>query len=708
MEKKKRRRSIRNLRRQSINTFNNNEGGLNDTSVIDDSILLNGGGLTDSGNVFGTVWMDTQEESLKEQRKKRRSSILLQKPLLKLDTSSLELEMMRADITTEKSPTVLTVSPDLMKFTDNKQQSPLITPDQSFNNNLNMAFVDDFTTPVLRQLNTSTKKVYPVTPDVDEDILADSPFSVFSLYATPVTSQEILCTGSAKNLTPSSSWTLNENVSPNCIITSNPNTPYLETSDALTKTTESIDNYMNLINNEPTDITLNNSYENNSYEEHNNLSVNKLISKINPDNFNNSPSNVTNPSPLSYQLDVLNTDTPTSDPVLTPITEDKCYNLSFTSSNQAIDETNYHIEQDSSKETEENTGSRKTISPSSISESLDNIASGAMGLFNTLVRKISIRRGKSQKKTVKRLKADKNLEGNLSKTTVIGNNEQAEKNPVDAVQEVETDSNDFSSTAPLNHGGETFDTKLTMEVDEKLDNSTNVFNNCKEISPVILTDSETYPSQNVDMIDCELDNFNMTSLAESIDSQKENEMKTKRRSRRKSAEYYISSESNNIANEETESSDNIAEESNVRKSKRTRRKSLDIYQAGQMYEEEEPPQKFFISRFVKYTRPKKPVQENLEDLYMNKNYKAPLEKTWETIYESPGKSKQPSQLISKKRFRRVVDFDGFVPTKYKRRLQKASNNGWDVTGKKNNTLTDDFVQNKLSELYNYLDSSFET
>ncbi|XP_050409855.2 homeobox protein 4 [Patella vulgata] len=701
MEKKKRRRSIRNLRRQSINSFNN-EGGLNDTSVIDDSTLFNGSGLTDSGNIFGTVWMDTQEESLKEQRKKRRSSILLQKPLLKLDTSSLELETMRADITTEKSPTILTVSPDLMKFTDNKQQSPLITPDQSFNNNLNMAFVGDFTTPVLCQLNTSTKKVYPVTPDVDEDILADSPYSVFSPYATPVTSQKILCT--AENLTPSSSWTINENVSPNCFITSNPNTPYLETSDALTKTTESIDNYMNLTNDEPADITLNNSYENNSYEEHNNLSVNKLISKINPDNFNNSPSNATNPSHLSYQLDKLNTETPTSDPVLTPINEDKCHNLSL-SSNQAIDETNYQIEQDSSKETEENTESKKLISPSSISESLDNIASGAMGLFNTLVRKISIRRGKSQKKTLKRLKADKNLEG---KTTDIGNNEQAEKNPVNVEQKVETNSNDFSCTAPVNHGGETFDTKQTMEVDEKHDNSTNVFNNCVAISPVILPDSDTYPSQNVDMIDCELDNFNMTSLAESIDSQKENEMKNKRRSRRQTAEYYISAESGNSANEETGSSDNTAEESNVRKSKRTRRKSLDIYQAGQIYEEEEPPQKFFISRFVKYNRPKKPVTENLEDLYMNKNYKAPLEKTWETIYESPGKSKQPCQLISKKRFRRVVDFDGFVPTKYKRRLQKASNNGWDVTGKKNNTLTDDFVQNKLSELYNYLDSSFET
>lgn len=85
------------------------------------------------------------------------------------------------------------------------------------------------------------------------------------------------------------------------------------------------------------------------------------------------------------------------------------------------------------------------------------------------------------------------------------------------------------------------------------------------------------------------------------------------------------------------------------------------------------------------------ISAELETLYRNKNYQKPQEKLWETIFESPARGK----ATSKKRLRRFLQFD-ITAAKLKRRLKKATENGWD--SKTQNTLSDKDVNRKLKEL----------
>ncbi|XP_041350205.1 uncharacterized protein LOC121369303 [Gigantopelta aegis] len=86
--------------------------------------------------------------------------------------------------------------------------------------------------------------------------------------------------------------------------------------------------------------------------------------------------------------------------------------------------------------------------------------------------------------------------------------------------------------------------------------------------------------------------------------------------------------------------------------------------------------------------------ENLEDLYRNKNFKMPDKKTWETIFEVP----HDGTLVSKKKQNRILLFENVPPAKKKRRQQKAAKLGWDVTGRKRVKMSDDYVRDFISAI----------
>ncbi|KAK3084078.1 hypothetical protein FSP39_007782 [Pinctada imbricata] len=93
--------------------------------------------------------------------------------------------------------------------------------------------------------------------------------------------------------------------------------------------------------------------------------------------------------------------------------------------------------------------------------------------------------------------------------------------------------------------------------------------------------------------------------------------------------------------------------------------------------------------------------QDIENLYLNKNYQAPAEKKWETIFESPNINK--SNLLGKRKMKRSLEFDinlvyHVPPLKQKKRVQKAMKNGWNPKRKKYQTLADDFVVEKISEM----------
>ncbi|ESO97864.1 hypothetical protein LOTGIDRAFT_228402 [Lottia gigantea] len=610
MERKKRRRSIRNLRRQSISSF----GDDNDATLANDTLMMS---LNDQGEVddiFGTVWVESNEESLKEKRKKRRSSVLFQKPLLKIDSCS-PVEIMRHEIPVN-SPVYPSISPELIKF-DGKSSPLLVTPSNSFTsvNNLDMAFVGELTTPIIAELNTSAKKVYPVTPDVDFDIL-DSPLQdVYTPSLTPIT------------------------------------------SGSLTATTPDLDTEVNSQYTETTPV--------------------------------NSSATETN----------LNDDT-TVDPMLdTPKN-----GLDESPDPRAILEDN--------SENKENEDQRNgfNISPTLV-ESLDSLASGAMGLFNSIVRRISkgtTGKPKTPKKPKKETISEKTYSDSYIEGFLIDTKARIEEKKCEELflgrDNLEYSVNEEKKLEEILEGDEILDENMEvieeelnqgvieteeepLPLDDELNCNTLLL---KQLEDVPL---DTAPSENVDKLIADTaidDNFSMKSLVESIDNNTVTNV-TKRRSKRKSADF--SSELNASLDESCTTTD----ESGLRKSRRNRRKSLEIYQAGVAHENEHPEWYLPSERF----RPQE--DENLEELYLNKNYMAPLEKTWETIYESPNKSKQ---FVSKKKLRRVIDFQGFQPTKFKRRLQKAHKNGW--TNICSRELSDDFVQCKLSHLYSYLDNSTDS
>ena len=89
------------------------------------------------------------------------------------------------------------------------------------------------------------------------------------------------------------------------------------------------------------------------------------------------------------------------------------------------------------------------------------------------------------------------------------------------------------------------------------------------------------------------------------------------------------------------------------------------------------------------------ISPQLENLYRNKNYKKPADKSWETIFECPFKGR----MTSKQKLRRYLSFEDTIPmSKLKRRWKKATLNGWDAGGKIPKQMSDHEVKQKLQKL----------
>ena len=156
----------------------------------------------------------------------------------------------------------------------------------------------------------------------------------------------------------------------------------------------------------------------------------------------------------------------------------------------------------------------------------------------------------------------------------------------------------------------------------------------------------------------------------------------------------------------------------VRRNTRLKRRSIEIYQAGKFYQDDDESESFVnspnsldendspriaddfsnITGKTKPARKRKLKEENIEDIYKNKNFKPPVERVWETIYEYPDKLKNPDQMLSKKRFKRSIAFESLLPAKLKKRSKKAADLGWDAKRRRKQELPDEIVIEKLSEL----------
>ena len=99
---------------------------------------------------------------------------------------------------------------------------------------------------------------------------------------------------------------------------------------------------------------------------------------------------------------------------------------------------------------------------------------------------------------------------------------------------------------------------------------------------------------------------------------------------------------------------------------------------------------------------KKDDDVDVEKIYKNKNFVKPEQhKPWQTIFESPDKS---GETLGKKRMQRFINFAMPSQMKLRRRLQKATKNGWNPSLKKRTVLNDQEVQDKLTSLWLDLDS----
>ena len=89
------------------------------------------------------------------------------------------------------------------------------------------------------------------------------------------------------------------------------------------------------------------------------------------------------------------------------------------------------------------------------------------------------------------------------------------------------------------------------------------------------------------------------------------------------------------------------------------------------------------------------ISPELENLYRNKNYKKPADRTWETIFECPSKGR----MTSKQKWRRYLPFEDTISmSKFKRRWKKAIQNGWDAASKIPKQTSDQEVKQKLQKL----------
>ena len=101
---------------------------------------------------------------------------------------------------------------------------------------------------------------------------------------------------------------------------------------------------------------------------------------------------------------------------------------------------------------------------------------------------------------------------------------------------------------------------------------------------------------------------------------------------------------------------------------------------------------------------KKAVEIPIEDIYRNKNYVKPPEKTWETIFESP----KTDQLFSKRKAHTCFNFEDntfYNPAqdKVKKRQKRAIKNGWDPKKRKRKAISEDAFQVKIGSIFAELD-----
>ncbi|CAG2222363.1 unnamed protein product [Mytilus edulis] len=184
------------------------------------------------------------------------------------------------------------------------------------------------------------------------------------------------------------------------------------------------------------------------------------------------------------------------------------------------------------------------------------------------------------------------------------------------------------------------------------------------------------------------------------------------KSRRRSADTLTLSDSASQS-QQSQSQQDGSSDIPLRRTTRIKRRSIEIYQAGDNYQNNElesfsdsphsqednnSPGTSSSGVKAKPARKRKMKEENVEDIYRNKNYKRPDDRVWETIFECPDELKNPDQLLSKKRFKRSIAFESIMPTKIKKRTKKAVDNGWDAKRRKKQQLPDEFVIEKLAEL----------
>lgn len=165
----------------------------------------------------------------------------------------------------------------------------------------------------------------------------------------------------------------------------------------------------------------------------------------------------------------------------------------------------------------------------------------------------------------------------------------------------------------------------------------------------------------------------------------------KRRNRRKSSDFVLICET-------TSSNDEDITANRPIRIRRTTANYTQSYKESDIDEENE-------CDFEVYVKSKKnsKVKEvaSIEDIYKNNNYKAPVERTWETIYESPRKGKfTKSENVGCKKFKRSIDFEILPQGKRRKRLQKATKRGWNAAQVRKALVSDDEIQRRLMDLDN--------
>lgn len=99
---------------------------------------------------------------------------------------------------------------------------------------------------------------------------------------------------------------------------------------------------------------------------------------------------------------------------------------------------------------------------------------------------------------------------------------------------------------------------------------------------------------------------------------------------------------------------------------------------------------------------KRKLEPSVEDIYLNKLWRTqmPKDKSWETIFELPKTSKSGAEaLLSAKRLRRSVNFDDFyVQSRLKSRRQRAKKRGWKPMTVKKAKVVEKILDDKLAEL----------